>query len=50
VLAEPLLEPTPRRANWGFGDGSVRFIRYGIDQSIIPALASINGGEVFSLE
>lgn len=37
-------------AHWGLADGSVRFIRYEIDQAIIPALASINGGEPASPE
>jgi prepilin-type processing-associated H-X9-DG protein len=40
----------PGGANWGFADGSVRFIRYSVEQSILPALASRNGGEVVSLD
>jgi hypothetical protein len=31
--------------NWGFGDGSVRFIGYSASP-VMPALATRNGGEV----
>ena len=34
-------------ANFLLGDGSVRFVAYSVD-SILPALATRNGGEVFS--
>jgi prepilin-type N-terminal cleavage/methylation domain-containing protein/prepilin-type processing-associated H-X9-DG protein len=36
-------------ANFLFGDGAVRFLSYSIDDSIIFAIASIDGGEVVSL-
>jgi hypothetical protein len=35
-------------ANWAIGDGSVRFIRYAAGQTVIPAMASRNGGEVIN--
>jgi prepilin-type processing-associated H-X9-DG protein len=38
----------PGGANWALGDGSVRFIRYSVGQSVLPAMASINGGEIVS--
>ena len=34
-------------ANFLLGDGSVRFVAYSVD-SILPALATRNGDEVFS--
>jgi len=37
-------------ANWGVADGSVRFIRYSVDQSVLPAMASRDGGETFTLD
>jgi prepilin-type N-terminal cleavage/methylation domain-containing protein len=37
-------------ANWGVADGSVRFIRYSVDQSVLPAMASRDGGETFNLD
>jgi prepilin-type N-terminal cleavage/methylation domain-containing protein len=36
----------PGGANWGIADGSVRFIRYTVDQAVLPAMASRDGGEV----
>jgi prepilin-type N-terminal cleavage/methylation domain-containing protein len=37
-------------ANWGIGDGSVRFIRYSVPQELIPNMASRNGGEILNGE
>jgi hypothetical protein len=37
-------------ANWGIADGSVRFIRYSVDQNLIPFMASRDGGEVLPAE
>jgi prepilin-type processing-associated H-X9-DG protein len=34
--------------NWLMGDGAVRFFSYSAGPTILPALASINGGEVVS--
>ncbi len=40
--------PHPRGANFTFADGSVRFLRYSVDE-ILPALATRAGGEVASV-
>jgi prepilin-type processing-associated H-X9-DG protein len=34
--------------NWLMGDGAVRFYSYNAGTTVLPALASINGGEVVS--
>jgi prepilin-type N-terminal cleavage/methylation domain-containing protein/prepilin-type processing-associated H-X9-DG protein len=36
-------------ANFLFADGSVRFLSYGIDNKVMRALATMNGGEVVDL-
>ena len=40
----------PSGANFLFGDGSVHFINYNAPSSLIPALATRNGGEAVYLE
>ena len=40
----------PGGANFTMADGSVRIISYNVEQSIISATASRNGGEIFSLD
>jgi prepilin-type N-terminal cleavage/methylation domain-containing protein/prepilin-type processing-associated H-X9-DG protein len=35
-------------ANWAFGDGTVRFVPYSA-ATILPALATVNGGEVVTI-
>jgi prepilin-type N-terminal cleavage/methylation domain-containing protein/prepilin-type processing-associated H-X9-DG protein len=35
-------------ANWGMGDGSVRYFSYAAGTTILPQMASANGGEVIS--
>jgi len=39
----------PGGANFLFADGSVRFLDYGIQNEVLRALASMNGGEVVEL-
>jgi prepilin-type processing-associated H-X9-DG protein len=36
----------PGGGNWLLGDGSVRFFPYSAGTTILPQMASINGGEV----
>ena len=40
----------PGGSNWLFADGSVRFMKYTVNQSTLFALSSRNGGEVLSAD
>jgi prepilin-type N-terminal cleavage/methylation domain-containing protein/prepilin-type processing-associated H-X9-DG protein len=40
----------PGGANWLLGDGSVRFVAYSAGTTVLPAMASRDGGEVFQLD
>jgi prepilin-type N-terminal cleavage/methylation domain-containing protein len=40
--------PHPGGSNWLLADGTVRFISYAASTTVLPQMASINGGETFS--
>jgi prepilin-type processing-associated H-X9-DG protein len=40
----------PNGGNWLLGDGSVRFFAYSAGTTILPAMASITGGEVVNVD
>jgi prepilin-type processing-associated H-X9-DG protein len=40
----------PRGGNWLFCDGSVRFMDYGAGTTVIPIMATRNGGEVIPVD
>jgi prepilin-type N-terminal cleavage/methylation domain-containing protein/prepilin-type processing-associated H-X9-DG protein len=40
----------PGGSNWLFGDGTVRFLKYSVNPSVLTALASRNGNEAISAD
>ena len=40
----------PGGANFGFADGSVKFLKYTTAQPVMTALGTRTGGEVFNLD